>query len=195
MTSPLPPLEPIRSAYRLQFLTDAQLDQLQESTLDILENVGVKFPSEKCLNVFAEHGAHVDREKQIVRIPRDMVFNALKTVPRYFVMGARVPEYDLQLQENVTYFTTDGCGIETIDLYTGEKRTSTKADVGMMARVADSQPAIGFYWPMVSAQDFGRTAPLHEADAGWHNTVKHIQSETIMGERDAEYAVEMAGVV
>ncbi len=195
MSNQLPPLEPLRSAYRLQFLSDAQLDQLQESTLDILENVGVKFPSEKCLKVFAEHGAQVDMEKQIVRIPRGMVFNALKTVPRYFVMGARVPEYDLRLQDNVTYFTTDGCGFETIDLYTGEKHASTKADVGMMARVADSQPAVGFYWPMVSAQDFGRAAPLHEADAGWHNTVKHIQSETIMGERDAEYAVEMATVI
>jgi trimethylamine--corrinoid protein Co-methyltransferase len=179
----------------MQFLSDAQLDQLQESTLAILENVGVKFPSEKCLNVFAEHGAHVDREKQIVKIPRDMVFNALKTVPRFFVMGARVPEYDLHLQENVTYFTTDGCGIETVDLYTGEKRTSTKADVAMMARIADSQPAVGFYWPMVSAQDFGRTSPLHEAEAGWNNTVKHFQSETIMGERECEYALEMATVI
>jgi trimethylamine--corrinoid protein Co-methyltransferase len=179
----------------MQFLSDSQLDQLQEATLDILENVGVKFPSEKCLNVFAEHGAHVDREKQIVKIPRDMVFNALKTVPRFFVMGARVPEYDLHLQENVTYFTTDGCGIETVDLYTGEKRTSTKADVAMMARIADSQPAVGFYWPMVSAQDFGRTSPLHEAEAGWNNTVKHFQSETIMGERECEYALEMATVI
>jgi trimethylamine--corrinoid protein Co-methyltransferase len=179
----------------MQFLSDAQLDQLQESTLAILENVGVKFPSEKCLNVFAEHGAHVDREKQIVKIPRDMVFNALKTVPRFFVMGARVPEYDLHLQENVTYFTTDGGGIETVDLYTGEKRTSTKADVAMMARIADSQPAVGFYWPMVSAQDFGRTSPLHEAEAGWNNTVKHFQSETIMGERECEYALEMATVI
>ena len=195
MNGQRPPLEPIRSAYRLQFLTDAQLDQIQESTLDILENVGVKFPSEKCLSIFTEHGAHVDRKSQVVKLPRDMVFNALKTVPRYFVMGARVPEYDLHLQDNVTYFTTDGCGIETVDLYTGKKRTSTKADVGMMARVVDSQPAVGFCWPMVSAQDFGRTAPLHEVDACWHNTVKHVQSETIMGERDAEYAVEMATVI
>ena len=195
MPNQLPPLEPLRSAYRMQFLSDAQLDQLQEATLDILENVGVKFPSEKALNVFAEHDAQVDRQTQTVRLPRDMVFNALKTVPRFFVMGARLSDYDLHLQDNTTYFTTDGCGIETMDLFTGEKRTSTKADVGMMARVADSQPSVGFYWPMVSAQDFGRTAPLHEADASWNNTVKHIQSETIMGERDAGYAVEMATVI
>ena len=35
-----PPLEPLRSAYRIQYLSDEQLDQLQEATLDILENIG-----------------------------------------------------------------------------------------------------------------------------------------------------------
>jgi trimethylamine---corrinoid protein Co-methyltransferase len=190
-----PALEPLRSAYRLQYLTDEQLDKLQEATLDILENIGVKIPSEKALNVFAEHGANVDKNTQIVKIKRDMVFKAMKTVPRYFVMGARVPEYDLHLEEGTTYFTTDGCGVEVIDLDTGQPRSSTKADVGMMARVADYLPSVGFYWPMVSAQDHGRSSPLHEFDASLNNTVKHIQSETIMGRREAEYAVEMATVI
>ena len=99
MSGNRPALEPLRSAFRVQYLTDEQLDKLQNATLEILENVGIKFPSEKALNVFAEHGAQVDRVNQIVKIKRDMVFNAMKTVPRYFVMGARVPEYDLNLQE------------------------------------------------------------------------------------------------
>jgi trimethylamine---corrinoid protein Co-methyltransferase len=195
MNGQRPPLEPIRSAYRLQYLTDEQLDQLQEASLCILEDVGVKFPSDKALAVLDGHGAKVDRESKIVRFPRDMVFKAMKTVPRFFVMGARVPEYDLNLQDGVTYFTTDGCGVQVCDLETGEIRPSTKADVGMMARVADYLPSIGFYWPMVSAQEFAGSAPLHEIDASWNNTIKHVQSETIMGGRDCEYAVEMATVI
>jgi trimethylamine--corrinoid protein Co-methyltransferase len=195
MTGDRPALEPLRSAYRIQYLTDKQLDKLQEATLDILENVGVKFPSEKALKVFAEHGADVDKNSQVVKLKRDMVFDALKTAPRYFVMGARVPEYDLHLEDGVTYFTTDGCGVEVVDLDTGIPRPSTKADVGMMARVADALPALGFYWPMVSAQDCGQTSPLHELDAIWNNLTKHTQSETIMGGREAKYAVEMATVI
>ncbi|NWG35778.1 MAG: trimethylamine methyltransferase family protein [Chloroflexi bacterium] len=190
-----PALEPIHSAYRLRYLTDEQLNRLQEATLDILENVGVKFPSEEALRVFSEHGAQVNHENQIVKIERDMVFKAMKTVPRYFVMGARIPEYDLQLQDGTTYFTTDGCGVQVCELETGTIRPSAKADVGMMARVADYLPSIGFYWPMVSAQECGATAPLHEIEASWNNTVKHVQSETIMGKRECEYAVEMATVI
>ena len=55
-----PPLEPLRPAYRVQYLTDEQLNQLQDATLEILETVGVKFPSEKALAVLDGHGAQVD---------------------------------------------------------------------------------------------------------------------------------------
>jgi len=195
MTSSRPPLEPLRTSQRLRCLTDEQLDSLQEATLRILEDVGVRFPSETALAILADHGARIDRATQIVRFPRDLVRRALKTVPRYFRLGARDASYDLQLQEGVTYFTTDGCGVETIDFETRERRPSCKADVGKMARIADALPSIGFYWPMVSAQDFGRTAPLHEMDASWNNTVKHVQSETVMGDAPCRYTLEMATVI
>ncbi len=64
-----------------------------------------------------------------------------------------------------------------------------------MARIADYLSSIGFYWPIVSAQDHPTTAPLHELDASFNNTVKHVQSETVMGEIAAHYAVEMASVI
>jgi trimethylamine--corrinoid protein Co-methyltransferase len=195
MSTATPPLEPLRTQQRLRCLTNEQLDALQEATLRILEEVGVRFPSEIALAILADHGARVDRATQIVRFSRDLVRKALLTVPRYFRLGARDPAFDLQLQEGVTYFTTDGCGVETIDFETRVRRPSCKDDVGKMARVADSLPSIGFCWPMVSAQDFGRTAPLHEMDACWNNTVKHVQSETIMGEAPCCYALEMATVI
>ncbi len=43
MTADLPPLEPLQSRYRLQYLHEEQLNQLQNATLDILEHTGVKF--------------------------------------------------------------------------------------------------------------------------------------------------------
>jgi len=195
MSTDRPPLEPLRPSVHVRFMTDAQLDTLQRATLHILENVGVKFPSDIALRIFEEHGARVDRETQVVRIDPDMVWRALATVPRYFTMGARDPGYDLQLEDGVTYFTADGCGVETIDLETGLGRPSRTSDVAMMARICDALPSMGFVWPMVSAQDHGRTAPLHELDAVWRNTVKHAQSETIMGAVPARYAVEAATVL
>ena len=190
-----PHVQPLRSEVTFQYLSTDELDQLQSATLTILEEVGVKFPSEKALAVFADCGAQVDHASQIVKIPPDLVRKALETVPRYFQVGGRSPKCDFHLEQGVTYFTTDGCGVETVDLETRQQRPSCKADVGMMARICDYLPSIAFYWPMVSAQDYGKTAPLHELDASWNNTGKHVQSETLMGAEPARFAVEMGVVV
>jgi trimethylamine--corrinoid protein Co-methyltransferase len=190
-----PAVQPLRSEVTFQYLSNGELDQLQAATLTILEEVGVKFPSQKALEIFADHGAQVDYDSQVVRMSPDLVLKALATVPRYFQVGGRSPECDFHLEQGVTYFTTDGCGVETVDLETRQHRPSCKADVGMMAHVADYLSSIAFYWPMVSAQDYGKTAPLHELDVSWRNTSKHVQSETLMGAEPARYAVEMGVVI
>jgi len=64
-----------------------------------------------------------------------------------------------------------------------------------MARVSDYLSSIAFYWPIVSAQDHPSTAPVHELDASFNNTVKHVQTETVMDESTARFAVEMAKVI
>lgn len=195
ITSPTPALAPITPAYHLQILEPEQLLQLRSATLEVLEEVGVHCPSMVGLEIYREHGATVDLERQTVRIPPQLVQEVMAEAPRFYVMGARSPSHDLRLDGRSTYLATDGCGVETIDFETRRRRASCKEDVAKMARVSDYLPSIGFYWPIVSAQDFPLTAPLHELDAAFNNTVKHVQSETIMGAQMARYAVEMARVI
>ncbi len=193
--SATPQLQPIVPAYRLRILSDGQLEQFKSATLEILEEAGVHCPSKKALSIYAEHGAQVDWESQIVRLPPDVVLEAMSHAPRFYTMGARSPAHDLDLDGTATYCATDGCGVETIDFETRQRRTSVKDDVAKMARVSDYLSSLGFYWPIVSAQDHPATAPLHELDASFNNTVKHVQTETVMDEPMARYAVEMARVI
>jgi trimethylamine--corrinoid protein Co-methyltransferase len=188
-------IEPILTSHRLRLLGDEQLNSLREATLDILENVGVRFHSEKALAILAEHGASVDRNSQIVKLPRDLVLKAMSHVPRHFTLGARDPALDLPLKDGVTYFTNDGCGHNVIDFETGKQRASALADVAMMARINDYLPSMSLCWTIVSAQDRGATAPLHEIDVSWKNNTKHYQSVTMMGEKLCHYGVEMATVL
>jgi len=195
MSSPTPELQPIVPSYRLRILSDEQLDQCRSATLEILDEVGIHCASRRALAIYAEHGARVDFERQIVRLAPDLVQAAMNLAPRFYTMGARSPAHDLKLDGTATYCATDGCGVETIDFETRQRRTSVKDDVAKMARVADYLSSIGFYWPIVSAQDHPATAPLHEIDAAFHNTVKHVQTETVMDDAMARYAVEMARVI
>lgn len=195
MVSETPTLQPIVPAYHVRILQDEQLKQLQSATLEILEQVGIHCPSEKALSIYAEHGGVVDFSRQVVKLPAQVVMEAMSHAPRFYTMGARNPAFDLKLDGTAMFCATDGCGVETIDFATRERRRSKKEDVASMARLCDGLSAISFFWPIVSAQDYPKTAPLHELDASFNNTVKHIQSETIMGEWTARYAVEMADVI
>jgi trimethylamine--corrinoid protein Co-methyltransferase len=195
MASERPGIEPIITPYQLHFLSADQLNDLQDATLKVLETVGVQFPSHVALEIFAEHGAEVDFQRQVVRISPELVKKALETVPRYPLMAGRDSQFDLQTREGTTYFTNDGCGHQTVDFYSGERRASTKADLEMMARVEDYLSAISLFWTIVSAQDCGIASPLHEIEVAWNNCGKHYQSVTMMGARRCRYAVEMATIL
>ena len=188
-------IKPIRAKSHQGVLSADEVAAIQSATLDVLEHVGVSFPSQKALSIFAKHGANVDQEGQIVRLPPDLVTGAMSHAPRSYLLSGRAPGTDLLLDGTRSYFGTDGTGTSTVDFKTRRERHSCKDDIAMMARVADHLASIAFYWPMVSAQDHGRLAPLHEIDAAFNNTVKHVQTETVMGERMAHYAIRMADAV
>lgn len=188
-------IKPIQPKFRVNVLGADQVAEIRAATLHILERVGVRFPSDRALRVFAEHGAEVDSESQTVRLASDLVLEAMSHAPRTYTLSGRADGTDLILNGSASYFSTDGSGTETIDFETGKNRRSSKADVAMMAHVADYLSSISFYWPIVSAQDFGWVAPLHELDASFNNTVKHVQSATIIGEDLAHYSLRMAEVI
>jgi len=188
-------IKPIKNNLEFGILTGSQIAEIRAATLIVLEEVGVHFPSEKALKVFSEHGADVDLDTQIVKFPADLVLEAMSHAPRVFTLSGRTSGTDLLLDGSVSYFSTDGSGTETIDFTTGLSRQSTKADVAMMAKVSDYLSSISFYWPIVSAQDCGLTSPLHEMEASFKNTSKHVQSVTIIGEELSQYALQMGEII
>ena len=195
MYSETPPIEPITPAYHIRILSDEQLEQFKTNTFEILEKTGFHCPSKRALKIYAENGGNVDYENQIVKLSPDVILDALSHAPRYYTMGGRTEAYDLDLSKPVTYEATDGTGTKTIDYVTRELRSSIKADVAKSAQISDYLPSISFYWPMVSAQDHPISPSLHELDASFNNTLKHVQTPTVVEEITTRYAIEMAKVV
>jgi trimethylamine--corrinoid protein Co-methyltransferase len=193
--SKTPDIISISSHNKIEILSPSEIENLRKGTYQLLADVGVSYPSKKALTIFADHGAEVDWDTKIVRISPDLVNEAMATASRNIVLGGREPRFDLTLDGSCSYLTTDGCGVHVIDLETREKRASRKSDVAMMARVGDAIPLVSFFWPMVSAQDYGKAAPLHECHAGLTSTLKHVRGGTTVYPELAPYLVEMATVV
>jgi trimethylamine--corrinoid protein Co-methyltransferase len=180
----------------LSLLSQEDLARLHSATLEIIETTGIRFPSEKALDIWEANGASLDRKSMIVRAPGQMIEEAMAQAPPAFTLAARDPDQDLAMDGNHVYLGTDGCGVEIIDLYSGQRRRSCLQDVADIARVADCLPEIAFHWVAVSAQDCpAETRGLYELQAIWENSTKHAQTESIYTEHEAAAAVEMAASI
>jgi len=177
----------------LNILSDEEVRQIHTATLDVIETVGVRFPSQKALDIFAAHGAEIDRDTKIVKIPGAIVEEYMAKAPPTYALAGMDPQLDLPLDGNHSFLGTDGCGVEIIDAFTGEKRRSTKKDISDIARLSDKLEAIAFHWVPLSAQDCpAESRSLHELEAIWSSSRKHVQTEAIVNEREMRYAVEIA---
>lgn len=184
------------SRLSLNILSPEDVRKIHTATLDIIENTGVRFPSHTALDILEAHGATVDRTTQVAKIPGRVVEKALKTAPPAYTLAARTPAQDLPLDGQHVFLGTDGCCIEVIDAFTGERRRTTKQDSEDCARVADALEEVGFWWSMVSAQDCPpESRSLHELEAAWRNTTKHLQTESIVTEPEMRAAIEMAAAL
>ncbi|MCX6082613.1 MAG: trimethylamine methyltransferase family protein [Chloroflexi bacterium] len=177
----------------LNILSPKEVRDIHDATLNVIENVGVRFPSKRALEIWAANGATIDQERMIVRVKPHIIEDALKMAPPAYSLGARDPQQNCSMDGNHVFLGTDGCGVEVIDIHTGQKRTSELKDVAEIARVADATEEIAFHWVALSAQDKpAETRGLHEIKAVWENSTKHVQTESIYNEREARAAMELA---
>jgi trimethylamine--corrinoid protein Co-methyltransferase len=179
----------------LAILSPADVERIHETSLEILAEVGVVFYSERALDVLAYHGADVDYQSTVARIPRHLVEQALATLPRCFTLGGRTREYDLPLDGRHAYLSSDGCAtfVREAD---GTVRSSTKQDVADAARVVHGLGNLSITSALVSAQDCPvETRVLHEFDACMHASAKHTIVVSIKEDWEARYLIEMARAV
>lgn len=180
----------------LNILSPSEIQQIHTATLDTIEHVGVRFPSKRALEIWASHGATIDPDRMIVKVKPETIEEAIKLAPPAYSLGARDQTQNCPMDGNHVFLGTDGCGVEVIDIHSGQKRTSELQDVADIARVADATEEIAFHWVALSAQDKpAHTRGLHEIKAVWENSTKHVQTESIYNEREAYSAIEMAVAV
>jgi trimethylamine--corrinoid protein Co-methyltransferase len=180
----------------LDILSPEEILRIHTASLDVIETCGIRFPSKRALDLWEAHGALVDRNSSIVKVPGHIIEEALKLAPPKYDLAARNPEQDLPLDGNHVFLGTDGCGVEVLDINSGKRRMSCWQDVADIARIGDALEEIAFHWVAVSAQDYpAETRGLHELRAIWENSTKHVQTESIYNAWEAEAAVEMAATI
>jgi trimethylamine--corrinoid protein Co-methyltransferase len=170
------------------------LRKMHTHSLDLIEKCGIRFHSDKALEIW--HGAGAEIVGNMVKIPGHLVESALKKAPGSFTLCARDARFDLNLDGKHTYYSQDGCAAFTIDFETGVRRRSRREDIEKMALIADYLDTIDIASPTVSAQDVPpQGINAHELEACFANTGKHVITESVASARNARSQIDLAAAV
>jgi trimethylamine--corrinoid protein Co-methyltransferase len=136
---------------RISLLDRAQLQQLHEASIFILEKIGVHLPHDEALRLFAAAGAEVDFADQHVRIPEKVVHECLALAGKQFTIygrdRSRSAEFGLGRRN---YNSSAGQALWVDD---NGRRYPTLDDVRTAARLADALPRINIVGAMADPHE------------------------------------------
>jgi len=160
------------SGYRM--LTQGNLDEIHGASLEILRRTGVRVHEAESLSLLCEAGCVVS-DANLVRFPPAVIENAIAKAPSRIVMCNRTGEPSMLLEGQRVNFGTGSDLPNTIDLDSGERRSSVLSDIGKAARLADWLPNLDFVMSMALPADVPvRTSDRRSFLAMTENTIKPL---------------------
>jgi trimethylamine--corrinoid protein Co-methyltransferase len=136
---------------KLDILNPEQIRGLHSATLEILSQIGFKLEDNQARELLLNAGAWVDDER--VKIPENMVNDALASAPSRIPMHDRMGNLTMPLELGKVFFGTGSDTIFTRDMKTGERRKATIQDVEDFARLCDALEQIDFVMSMSNPVD------------------------------------------
>ncbi len=150
-------------------LTESEVEAIHQATLNVLRTTGVTVNHEAALKLMADAGCLVDHETRRVRVPEDVIDEALKTCPKTFTCRARDENDHLALSGtgDVTYFASAG-GMNSVDLDTWEPKVASRKEFYDLIKVLDYLPYLDMHsaFPYYGFAKVPQAMKLVEATAG-----------------------------
>jgi len=163
---------------RLTYLAEDERAFVHEQTLRVLVDVGVAYNCPEAVDLLADAGAVVDRERLTARLDAELIERCLASVPRQVLLAGRDPARDRTLGGGRLVVTSDGMATYVLDDLSGELREGTSADLADMMRLCDALDDVDTVWPSPQASDLDpKTEALEMNAVCLRNTTKHIQDE------------------
>ncbi|WP_438955993.1 trimethylamine methyltransferase family protein [Cognatiyoonia sp.] len=136
---------------RYQPLTDAEIQNIYETALRLLAELGMgEVPARLC-DLFVANGA-VERGERVL-FPRAMVEDAIAAAPKTFTFHGRDPERSFEVGGDAVHFGTGGAAVQTLDLETGLYRPSTLKDLHDFTRLQDTLDNVSWFTRCCIATD------------------------------------------
>lgn len=121
-----------------RLLTKGQIEMIHEKALYILQTTGVKFGSAEALKILEDHGAHIDGAGQIAKFPRQMVMQAINTVPDSIQLYDREGNPAVKLGGNKAHFAPGSAPMNLMESDGTTVRPAVAKDLVKISRLNDA---------------------------------------------------------
>ena len=176
-----------------EFLTSHQVEQIHETSIKILDQVGIEFRYPPALDAFKKGGARIEGER--VYLSPQLVENQIKNAPAQFTLYARNPENDVVIGgDNIAFVPGYGAPFVT-DLEKG-RREGTLLDFQNFVKLTGASP----YQDICSGMVIEPTdVPADRRHAEMIYTALKYADKPIMGsamgEKAARDSIRMASIM
>ena len=132
------PWRRLRNPYKpVEIISADHLEAMHETSLRVLEELGIEFLSVTALDILAAAGADVDRANNMVRFDRALVMELVGKAPAEFTLTPRNPERAVSFGGNHLNFNSVGGPPNASDLQ-GGRRQGNFADYKNFIRLMQS---------------------------------------------------------
>ena len=121
----------------IELLSASDLEGIHNATMDILQDIGIRFPHPEALEIFKKNGFKVDG--QLVFFEEDQVMDRIKDIPSQFTIQARNPDLDVTVGDGFPVFTPGYGAPFLIDPEVG-KKVPTIQDYKTLVKLAHMLP-------------------------------------------------------
>ena len=178
----------------LKILSSAQVEEIHNATLQVLEETGCVVLEENCLRLLADAGALVDFKEKRAFIPSTLVENSLRKTPSRFTWHGRDPRRNILMEGDKVHYGPVGGSIYVMDL-DGNRRPASIKDAENFVRIIDSLEYIHEGHCMVHPTDVpDETYHVHMMLAMARNTGKPFRGR-LMGAKRAKDCIRIAEVL
>ncbi len=180
-------------------LSQEQIEQVADTTLRVLEEVGVEVNYAPGLELFKKAGASVDQDRAVVKVPRDLARELIDRAPAEITLHGRAEDgrHDLHIGGTRVYLGTGGTALKVQDPGSDGSRQAKLRDVRDMARMVQALDNIHFYMLNVYPSDVeDEHVDVNRFGAALNWTEKHVMGGvyTVEGVRNVvKMAQEIAG--
>ena len=156
-------------------LSDHDITRIHQTTLDVLEKVGMGDPPAAVRDLALAKGCRISERGRLC-FPRALVEDTIAGAGRNFVLHGRDGRYDLEISGKRVHYGASGVAVLVPDFETGRYRPSTIVDLYDFARLVDVLENVHFFNRPVIGRDIADPY-VHDVNMSYVSaagTTKHI---------------------